>query len=105
MAFWELASERQIGMAVGAIPRSAISRYAEEFDIVGDDLDMFHRILRGLDAEYLLLVNKRPEDKPLSTSASADDIEGVKAVFGRLEARGGRRKALPKPKTTNGNQH
>lgn len=58
--FWELGSDRPIGMGgVGAIPFSAIDRYAQRLGI--DDPDQFARFLhliRSLDAPYLAKTNK-----------------------------------------------
>ncbi len=84
-AFHELGSERQIGMGVGPIPRSAIKAYAEEFEIFGDDFDKFLSIIRTLDSEYLSLVNNIKKDK--GDTVPADDVDGVRAVMGRLQAR------------------
>jgi hypothetical protein len=85
-AFWDLGSERQIGMGVGAIPRSAIKLYADEFDITGDEYDVFYRMLRMLDNHYLSLSNsnKQPEK---GSSAPADDVDGVSGVIERIQAR------------------
>lgn len=104
IAFHELASERQIGMAIGPIPRSAIRDYAIEHEITGDDWDRFHHIIRAMDSEYLTLINTKTKDKPFVSMAKADDIEGVKGVFHRLEQRGKRGKR-PQQKPTNGNQY
>lgn len=94
-AFHDLSSERQIGMAIGPIPRSAIKNYADEFSIVGDRFDSFERIIRSVDAEYLKLAQpKKPDEK--GTSAGVEDLAGVKDVMARLGARAsaakGRRK-------------
>ena len=76
-------------MGVGPIPRSAILAYADEFDIHGDRRDVFCNIIRAMDAEYLSLMNSSTGSKDKTFNAvSADDAEGVKNVFGRLEQRG-----------------
>jgi hypothetical protein len=60
-AFWELGSDRPVTMGgVGAIPFSAIDRYAQRAGV--DDPDQFARFLqliRCLDAPYLAHVNKK----------------------------------------------
>lgn len=55
-AFWELSTERQIGMGVGPIPVSRIRRHAPEF---GMDTSSFVRIMRRMDDEYLSHANRQ----------------------------------------------
>jgi hypothetical protein len=87
-AFWDLSTERQIGMAAGPIPRSAIIAYAQEYDIVGDDFDLFYRMLRTMDGHYLTLSSpSSSKDVDQATYVAADDIDGVKAVIDRLRVR------------------
>lgn len=53
-AFTTLGTDRSVGMAEGPIPFSAVDRYARRYGIDDiDDFDVFLRIMRGLDAEYL----------------------------------------------------
>ena len=92
-SFFELSTERQIGMGAGPIPRSAIVAYAKESGIDGDRYDVFHRIIRALDAEYLKLANPSGKDGTAFHSVSADDAEGVKGVFDRLGQRSKRKPA------------
>lgn len=89
-AFNDLSSERQIGMGVGPIPRSAVKAYAEEFDIVGDAFDKFYRIIRAVDLEYLKQVNASSKSKG-DEYVPVDDVDGVKNVMGRLAARAPKR--------------
>lgn len=56
--FNELSTERQIGMAVGPIPRSAIDRWTEGWP--QDDAEAFLICIRALDAVYL----EKPKDEP-----------------------------------------
>jgi len=74
-------------MGVGPIPRSAIMAYAVEFDIIGDDLDWFYRMLRIMDSHYLTEVNKTSKTPEKGTTVSVDDADGVRGVFDRIQAR------------------
>lgn len=47
-AFWELSTDRPIGMAAGAIPFTSIDRYAARFGV--DDPDEFQSLLRAIRA-------------------------------------------------------
>jgi hypothetical protein len=85
-AFWELSSDRQVGMAVGRIPFSAIDRYAERYGLAEvDEFDTFREIMRSLDAEFRRLAT--PEEKKKGIEVKATDIEGVRSVFARLQER------------------
>ncbi|HEV7416044.1 MAG TPA: hypothetical protein VGN98_07790 [Tianweitania sediminis] len=53
-AFWELTTDRPVGMGVGSIPFSAIDRYATRFGI--DEAEHFERfaaLIRRMDGVYL----------------------------------------------------
>ena len=73
-------------MAVGAIPRSAIKAYAEEFAIVGEEFEAFHKILRMVDNDYLVMLHKSGKtDK--EANIPVGDTDAVKAMMLRLQAR------------------
>lgn len=55
-AFWELSTERPIGMGTGPIPVSKIRSYAPEF---GMETSSFVRIMRRMDEEYLSHANRQ----------------------------------------------
>lgn len=85
-AFWDLGSERQIGMGIGPIPRSAIKAYADEYDMSVEEFDSLYRMLRIMDNEYLSLINeKKSENKGLV--AKSDDPVAAHAVFEVIKAR------------------
>lgn len=64
-AFWELGTERQIGMATGPIPRSAIRDYALEEGMGETDAMIFMRVIRAMDNAYMTaLAAKRAADNP-----------------------------------------
>lgn len=80
-AFHDLGTERQLGMAAGPIPRSAVRAYALEQGIGGDRFDLFWSIIRELDgAQMKLWAPKDKEDViPLPRAAEdnpADDKRG-----------------------------
>jgi len=59
-AWWELHTDRPVGMAVGAIPFSAIDRYAARYGIDGmDHFDAFREAVRALDGAYLKWAGER----------------------------------------------
>ena len=93
-AFNELSTERQIGMGVGPIPRSAIRAYAQELGIVGDEFEHFHRIIRLVDNDYLQAANssKKPDEANL---VDASDPDSVRQVFKRLQKRASSAKRKP----------
>lgn len=51
--FWELNTERQIGMVLGPIPGSAIRAYAHDAGLHGSAAETFRALIRALDADYL----------------------------------------------------
>lgn len=84
-AFWELSTERQIGMGLGPIPHSAIQSFARDHQVVGDHLDSLKVIIRAVDAEYLRLLAPKNPKQP--NTVRGDDIEGVKNVLSRAAKR------------------
>lgn len=52
-AFTNLMGDRNVGMATGPIPWSAIDRYAVRYDIVGYDFEMLVHGVQELDAAYM----------------------------------------------------
>lgn len=51
MAFWELSSDRQVGMVTGQIPWSSIKRYHQDNPFLS--FELFLQIIRAMDSEYL----------------------------------------------------
>lgn len=53
-AFWDLHGDRHQGMASsGAIPFTAIDRWARRYGVAGDDFDRLHALLRKMDDAFL----------------------------------------------------
>ncbi|GGE18123.1 hypothetical protein GCM10011390_41640 [Aureimonas endophytica] len=60
-AFWEISSERQIGMGLGQVPGSAIDRWAAKLGVA--EPGMFRACIRAMDGVYLDHANKRPDEE------------------------------------------
>jgi hypothetical protein len=86
-AFWELGTERQLGMSVGPIPGSKIREYLrDEMDLYGAEYDRARAIIRKADEAWLDMLNARKGDEPkLADQAKATDAEGVKRVMRNLD--------------------
>jgi hypothetical protein len=52
-AFWELSSDRQIGMSEGPIPWSSMDRWCRRHGINGDEFDRFILMMKHMDSEYM----------------------------------------------------
>jgi len=94
-AFWELGSERQLGMSVGPIPGSKIREYLrDELDLHGTEYDRARTIIRRADDAYVGMLNSRKDEEPeMADRAKATDSEGVKRVVRGL----GNRYKMAKP--------
>ena len=88
-AFWELGTERQLGMSIGPIPGSKSREYLrDELELNGAEYDRAQAILRRADDAYCGMLNRRKDDGPaLADAAKTTDVEGVKRVMRRLEKR------------------
>lgn len=100
-AFWELNSNRPIGMGEGPIPSLSIRAFADVLGIVEfPDLRWFIDVIRSMDAEYLEL--RRPKDKNAPDRVVRfDDPAGIKAALRRAAAlrdRSGEENAYPETK-------
>lgn len=81
--FFELSTERQIGMVVGPIPKSSIDRHVEGW--VYHDADMFRECIRAMDSVYLSKQNgdKTKQETNLSILASDNPArDQFMAAFG-----------------------
>lgn len=87
-AFLDLATERPVGMSIGAIPRSRVVEYASHEGIVDpDEFDRFWWIISRLDTEQLRLVQadiKKNSGKH-EQRASASDPKGMRNVMTSLK--------------------
>ena len=83
-AFWELSSERQMGMGLGPIPYRALRSYADDGGIVGDHFDLFRSVIRQLDGEYLARQSPKNSDTKMRETVDVNDIDGVRGLLKRL---------------------
>lgn len=107
LAFFDLSTERQIGMGVGPIPRSKIREYARELGIDdnSESFDRFTRIIHALDDEYVRRANEPSKKKNEPVEIRADDVHGMKRLFANLGAHQKSAKRITKKPTkaiTNG---
>lgn len=86
-AFWELTTERPMGMAgEGRIPGSAIRHFAEDHGLYRDDARWFREVIREMDAEYLGLRTEEP-GSGLINETPLSDVQGVKAMLRKFAKR------------------
>jgi hypothetical protein len=81
-SFWELSTERQIGMAIGPIPVSKIREYLrDEMELTGPEYERARTIIRRVDDAYSAMLNRPRNSGPgMSDSAKVTDPEGIKRV-------------------------
>lgn len=89
-AFCDLATERQVGMSLGPIPRSRAREYAVQEGIDTDEeWQLFWAILRALDAENMKIIDKSTKrsvsQKGEPSMVKASDAKGMKAMMQRLK--------------------
>jgi hypothetical protein len=94
-AFWELSTERQLGMSIGPIPGSKIREHLrDELNLYGTEYDRAKAIIRKVDDAYVGMLNSRKGDEPeMADTAKATDSEGIKRVVRGL----GNRYKMAKP--------
>jgi hypothetical protein len=80
-AFWDLVTDRPVGMVPGPIPNGALRAYARDYGVSGDLFDSFKTIIRAVDAEYLRLL--APKDPKAGLTVSGSDVQGVKNLLRR----------------------
>jgi len=95
-AFWELSTERQLGMTIGPIPGSKIREYLrDELDLYGAEYDRARAIIRKVDNAYMAMLTSRKDDGPeMADTAKTTDSEGVRRVVRGL----GNRYKMAKPR-------
>lgn len=78
-AFFELSNDRAIGMAVGPIPASSISKWCEGWSY--DETVMFRTCIRAMDQVYLSQAKEAGSGKPAPpTKEMSPDM--MDAIFG-----------------------
>lgn len=51
-AFWELSTDRQIGMAPGPVPRSSIEDWCDRAELEPDERELARFLFRAMDKAY-----------------------------------------------------
>ena len=59
--FWNISTDRQVGMSLGPLPHTAIREYAKEYNLPEEDADDFRRLVRAMDGFYLSWIDKKRE--------------------------------------------
>lgn len=62
-AFTELSSSRTSGMGIGAIPWTAIDRWALRYEVEGDDFERLAMYIRMMDAKFIEFASKQQSKK------------------------------------------
>ena len=76
MAFWECSTDRQLGMAEGPIPWTAINAWAIRHGFVGaEEFDRLVRIIKMMDVAYIEHRTKDVKKKAAEPIQSKDDQE------------------------------
>lgn len=85
-AFYDLSTERQIGMAIGPIPRSKMRAYASsELQLSADEADWFCGVLSRIDGQYLSMIRPKNKDEPkMRDSAPPNDPAGTRRILKNL---------------------
>lgn len=84
-AFWEMSSDRQIGMAEGPIPWSTMDRWSRRHDIVGDEFDRLLIMIKNMDGVYL---KHRAKARTKSLSKAGAQKPKEDKVFIKTKAKG-----------------
>jgi len=93
-AFWELGTERQLGMSIGPIPVSKIREYLrDELELDGVEFERAKTIIRKADTAWIGMLNRIKDDEPeMAEQVKTTDTEGVKRVVRGLGDRATKRR-------------
>lgn len=96
-AFFDLTTERHVGMGIGPIPSSMIRVHVrDELELRDDAAEHAFSLIRRMDQEYLTLnYSKASPQKPIGVSP--DDAEGVKKLFAKIESSQNRKSKAKNP--------
>lgn len=76
--FWELSTDRQIGMAAGPIPAASIARHTAGWPY--DVAWMFRICIRKMDDAYRAKPDDKPADATGSDNPARDAFRGMKGA-------------------------
>lgn len=77
-AFWECSTDRDIGMAEGPIPWSAINAWGQRYGFTGEEFERLVLILKALDSEYIEERTKTHKKAMNKNMKSAGSTSGQK---------------------------
>lgn len=78
-AFYDLSTDRQLGMAAGPIPDTSLRRYTDGWP--DDDADAFKVCMRAMDAAFLEQPGEQPDPELAGSTNPARDA--FRSTFGR----------------------
>lgn len=78
-AFFELSSDRQIGMVPGPLPAASIARHVQGWDTA--EADRFRQVMRALDAVFM--AERNTDGKPQGKVVGVLTPGVMKEAFGR----------------------
>lgn len=82
-AFWELNSDRPVGMGVAPIPFTSIDRFAVRHGVEGEDFDFFTRMMRAMDGVALAYWSERQDGQQTKANVSSRPAREVfDAIWG-----------------------
>lgn len=84
-AFWELSTDRDIGMSEGPIPWSSMDRWALRHEIDGDEFNRFVLIMRAMDSAY---IEYRTKDQKRKMDRATK--KNMKSSGGAIKSKGAR---------------
>jgi hypothetical protein len=62
-AFWDLNSDRNVGMSLGPIPWSSIQTYGLSKGLECDMIELLHVVIRSMDELFLRYMNEEQEKR------------------------------------------
>lgn len=81
-AFWELNSDRPVGMAVAPIPFGAIDRFASRNGIEDEEFELLVRTIRAMDATAMAHWRSEPTEPRAKQAARSLSPELFDALWG-----------------------
>jgi len=72
IAFWELSTDRAVGMGAGPIPWTAVDMYCKREGIVGEDYDYLLDMIRAMDKVFLAHQKEQADNRDAAAKAARD---------------------------------
>lgn len=88
-AFWDMSTDRQIGMGEGPIPFSAIDRLAVRLGLDPGAFQRLKSLIRTMDHEYLRIRAQKPDiDSDDDDPTSESRLQAKKALLAKRARQG-----------------